>query len=84
MSSPTESNVFCLVPLHDKVSVVENCLVLLEDIEQALQGKKDDINLLMDELSQIDVKTSRLIMHLRLNIRILRQEVCAVHNGNKR
>lgn len=79
MSSHVESDAFCLVPLNDKVSVVENCLVLLEDTERALQGKREDINFLISELSEIDIKTSSLIMHLRLNIISLKKEVCAIN-----
>lgn len=79
MSSLGEPDAFCLVPLHDKVSVVESCIVLLEDTEKALQGKREDINFLMEELSEIDVNTSNLIMHLRLNIISLKKEVRAAN-----
>ena len=79
MSSLGEPDAFCLVPLHDKVFVVENCIVLLEDTEKALQGKREDINFLMDELFEIDVNTSNLIMHLRLNIISLKKEVRAAN-----
>ncbi|KJK73449.1 hypothetical protein H634G_11319 [Metarhizium anisopliae BRIP 53293] len=75
MSSHVKSDAFCLVPLHDKVSVVESCIMLLEDTEKALQAKREDINFLMSELSDIEVKTSRLITHLRLNIISLKKEL---------
>jgi hypothetical protein len=79
MSSHVKSDAFCLVPLHDKVSVVESCIMLLEDTEKALQAKREDINFLMSELSDIEVKTSRLITHLRLNIISLKKEVRAIN-----
>lgn len=67
---------FCLVPLNDKVSVLESSITLLEDIHHALQSKRGNINFLICELANLDGKTHRLMMQIKLTVMSLKREVC--------
>ncbi|KAJ6440921.1 2-hydroxychromene-2-carboxylate isomerase [Purpureocillium lavendulum] len=65
---------FCLVPLDDKISVLENSIGVLEDIHNALQVKRDTINYLICDLADLDGKTHRLMMQIQLMVLSLKKE----------
>lgn len=67
---------FCLVPLDDKVAILENSIVLLEDIHHALQSKRGSIDFLIRELADLDGNTHRLMVQIRLTVLSLEKEVC--------
>lgn len=68
------SEQFCLVPLNDKLAVVEGCISALEDIQQVLQRRRKDINFIIEELANLDGDTTRLMMHTKLIISGLKKE----------
>jgi hypothetical protein len=74
-STVSQPDGLCFIALDDKLSVVESCIMLLEDTVKALQGKRADIDYLIGELTDIDVKTASLMMHLKLSVIALRKEV---------
>ena len=74
---------FCLVPLDDKISVLENSIGVLEDIHNALQVKRDTVNSLICDLADLDGKTHRLMMHIQLMVLSLKKEVRKRYEGRK-
>ena len=62
------------IPLDDKVSVLAECILVLDDTQRALESKRGDINFLIRELVDLDVKTARLVMHLKLKIMAFKNE----------
>ncbi|KAJ6440922.1 histone 3 [Purpureocillium lavendulum] len=65
---------FCLVPLDDKISVLENSIGVLEEIHDALQVKRDTVNCLICDLADLDGKTHRLMMQIQLMVLSLKKE----------
>ena len=51
--------------LIEKLDIVNTFIEVLQDTHQALQAERDDIKFLIQELVDLDGKTSRLIMHLK-------------------
>ncbi|KAJ6440924.1 26S proteasome regulatory subunit-like protein [Purpureocillium lavendulum] len=74
---------FCLVPLDDKISVLENSIGVLEDIHNALQVKRDTVNCLICDLADLDGKTHRLMMQIQLMVLSLKKEVWKRYEGRK-
>ena len=70
-----QTDSYCFVPLDDKVSILEHCLTVLEDVENSLKKKLEDIHFVISELTDVDVKTNRLIMHVRLSMMALHKQV---------
>ncbi|PWI65430.1 hypothetical protein PCL_07031 [Purpureocillium lilacinum] len=66
---------FCLVPLDDKISVLEHSIGVLEDIHDALQVKRDTVNCLICDLADLDGKTHRLMMQIQLMVLALKKEL---------
>lgn len=74
---------FCLVPLDDKISVLEHSIGVLEDIQDALQVKRDTVNCLICDLADLDGKTHRLMMQIQLMVLALKKEVRKQCKGRK-
>lgn len=69
------SDHICLVPVEDKIAVVENSLACLRDIERALSSNRGSINLLLCELSDLDQRTAELMEDIRSFALVFEKEV---------
>ena len=74
-SCPNMAEEIRLVPLDDKIAVVESSMDCLQDISSSLRSSRGTIDLLFVELADLDQKTYSLLSQIRGFISDFEKEV---------